>query len=581
LFVGRPSLFLEQPRSKLCQYSSSLSSDSGLEMYVNGTSVVNGDSKVEEFDAVIVGAGFGGIYLLHKLRKLGYKVKVLEAGKWFGGIWWWNSYPGARVDTHWPFYEFAAKELWEDWTWKERFPSRDELVAYFEHVDQKWDLQKDILFDNAVVKADFDDSSNTWTAVTNKGYTAKAQFLLLATGFAAKRYTPKIKGLDTFQGAYHTAAWPEEGVDVKGKKVGIIGTGASGVQVIQEIAPVVEHLTIFQRTANLALPMVQEFYNEKTVQKQINAKKEFPAVFKHIRKTFGGFDYDFLTKSSEDDTPEERIAYWESQYKVGGFTLWLHNYKDILKNPVVNRAMYDFWVDKTRARLAGLDPEFIENLAPLEPVNPWGTKRPSLETHYYETFHQKNIDLYNIKKNPIAEVTPKGVKLSGGQEIELDLLILATGFDAVTGSLLQIDITGANGVKLVDKWAEGTATQLGIATSSFPNMLFMYGPQAPTGFAIGPRISEVQGDWIVGLLEDMKQHHYIRIDASVAAEEKWKKINNDVTAETLMVKAKTWYMGDNVPGKPREALNYMGGLGHYETLLNACTAGGYEGFNLM
>ncbi|KIX97093.1 uncharacterized protein Z520_07207 [Fonsecaea multimorphosa CBS 102226] len=550
-------------------------------MSVNGTATVNGHSKPEEFDAIIVGAGFGGIYLLHSLRKLGYKVKVLEAGKWFGGIWWWNSYPGARVDTHWPFYEFNAPELWEDWTWEERFPRRDEIVRYFEHVDKKWNLQKDILFDNPVVKADFDESSNTWTAVTDKGYVAKAPFFLLATGFAAKTFIPNIKGLETFKGqAYHTALWPKEGVDVKGKKVGIIGTGASGVQVIQEIAPIVEHLTIFQRTANLALPMVQEKYDDKTVQKQIDAKKDYPALFKYIRNTFGGFDYEFLDKTSEDDTPEERIAYWESQWKVGGFTLWLHNYKDILKNPVVNRAMYDFWVDKTRARLAGLDPELIENLAPLEPENPWGTKRPSLETHFYESFHRNNIDLYNIKKNPIAEIAPKGVKMTGGQEIEIDLLVLATGFDAVTGSLLKIDITGAGGQKLVDKWAGGTYTHLGVATTGFPNMIFMYGPQAPTGFAIGPRISEIQGDWIVGLLEEMKRHHYTKIEPTRAAEEKWRKINNDATAETLMVKAKTWYMGDNVPGKPREALNYMGGLGLYEKLLKDCTAAGYEGFKL-
>jgi cyclohexanone monooxygenase len=550
-------------------------------MSVNGNPTVNGASKVQEFDAVIVGAGFGGIYILHALRKLGYNVKVIEAGKGLGGVWWWNTYPGARVDTQVPLYEFAAKELWEDWTWKERFPARDELVAYFEHVDRKWDLQKDILFDNAVIKADFDESSNTWMAVTDKGYVARAPFLLLATGFAAKTYTPKIKGLETFKGqAYHTGRWPKEGVDVKGKKVGVIGTGASGVQVIQAIAPCVEHLTIFQRTANLAIPMRQEHYDDKGIQKQTDAKKDYPAMFRHLRSTFAGFDYEFLPKSSEEDTPEERIAYWESLWQSGGFAPWLHNYRDSLTNSTLNRAMYDFWVEKTRARLAGLDPELIENLAPLEPENPWGTKRPSLETDYYQVFHQKNVELFNIKKNPISEVTYKGVKLTGGQEVELDLLILATGFDAVTGSLLQIDITGVDGQKLADKWAGGTYTQLGIATSGFPNLLFMYGPQAPTAFGIGPRVAEIQGDWIVGLLETIKRHHHTKIEASRAAEEKWRKINNGVTAETLMVKSKTWYMGDNVPGKPREALNYMGGLSSYEDYLRACAAGGYEGFNL-
>lgn len=550
-------------------------------MSVNGNAAVNGSSKTEEFDVIIIGAGFGGLYLLYTLRKLGYRVKVLEAGKGFGGVWWWNSYPGARVDTHWPFYQFAAKELWEDWTWTERFPARDELVAYFEHVDQKWDLKKDVIFDHMVVKADFDEGSSTWTAITNHNYIAKARFLLPATGFAAKIYIPSLKGLDTFKGrACHTAHWPKEGIDLKGKKVGVIGTGASGVQVIQEIAPLVNHLTVFQRTANLAIPMRQERYDQKSMEKQIDAKKDFPAVFKHIRKTFAGFDFEFLDKSSEDDTPEERLAVWENLWQLGGFNPWLHNYKDMLKNPVVNRAMYDFWLSKTRARLAGLDTELIDDLAPREPVNPWGTKRPSLEQRYYEVFRQENVDLYNIKKNPITEITANGVKLTAGQEIELDVLILATGFDAVSGSLLQIDITGLDGKTLEDKWATGTCTLFGMATTGFPNMLFLYGPQAPTAFGIGPRVAEIQGEWLARLLEEVKRRGATRIEASRTAELKWKESNNKVTAETLMAKANSWYMGANIPGKPREALNYMGGLSQYESCLDACAADGYEGWNM-
>jgi cation diffusion facilitator CzcD-associated flavoprotein CzcO len=550
-------------------------------MSVNGTAAVNGTSHPEDFDAIIIGAGFGGLYLLHTLRKLGYRVKVLEAAKGLGGVWWWNSYPGARVDTNWPFYEFAAKELWEDWTWKERFPGRDEVVAYFEHVDQKWDVKKDILFDHMVVKAVFDEASNTWTAITNHGYSARAPFLLPALGYAANVYIPRLKGLDTFKGrACHTAYWPKEGIDLKGKKVGVIGTGASGVQVIQEVAPIVDHLTVFQRTANLAIPMRQEQYDNQGIQKQIDAKKDFPAIFKHIRKTFAGFDFEFLDKSSEDDTPEERLAVWENLWQLGGFNPWLHNYKDVLKNPVVNRAMYDFWRAKTRDRLAGLDPDLIEDLAPLEPVNPWGTKRPSLEQRYYEVYRQDNVDLYNVKKNPIAEITPTGVKLEAGQEVELDVLILATGFDAVSGSLLQVEIIGLDGQTLQDKWAAGTCTLFGLATTGFPNLLFLYGPQAPTAFGIGPRVAEIQGEWLAGLLEEVKRRRATRIEASRAAELKWKKTNNDLTAETLMTEANSWYMGANIPGKPREALNYMGGLSQYESCLKDCAAGGYQDFNI-
>lgn len=549
-------------------------------MSVNGFAHTNGVSHVEEFDAIIVGSGFGGVYLLHSLRSIGYKVKVIEAGENLGGIWYWNSYPGARVDTHWPFYELAAKELWEDWTWTERFPARDELVKYFEHVDKKWDLKKDILFGNRVTKAQFNEAKDNWTVFTDKGYTATAPFFLPATGFAAKHYIPKIKGMEKFKGeCHHTGVWPQGGVPLEGKKVGVIGTGASGIQVIQEIAPVVKHLTVFQRTANNCLPMRQEIYNDaKGIKKQMDAKKGFPALFKFIRNTFGGFDYEFLDKVSADDTPEERIAFWEGQWEKGGFTLWLHNYKDILRNPEANRAMYDFWRDKIRAKLVGLDPELIENLAPLEPENPFGTKRPSLEVDFYENFFRDNVDLFNLRKNPIAEMTETGVIMTNGEEIELDVLVLATGFDAVTGSLNQIEIVGIDGARLSEKWAKGVYTNLGIAAAGFPNMFFMYGPQGPTAFAIGPRISEIQGDWIIGLLEEMKRHHHTRIDSSPAAEEVWKKVVDDLTGQTLMTQADTSYMGSNIPGKPREALNYMGGIAQYEKDLKAVTAKGYDGF---
>jgi len=317
---------------------------------------------------------------------------VLEAGKDLGEVWWWNNYPGARVDTCWPFYDFSDPDLWQDWTWEERFPGRDELCRYFEHVEKKWDVKKDIKFDHFVTKARFDPTHDKWTVYSDKGYTAKAQYLLLCTGFAAKPFVPKLTGLETFGGiSYHTAHWPKEGLDVRGKKVGVIGTGASGVQTIQEIAPHVQQLSVFQRTANHTLPMRQEAYTDQTKQQQQEKpKKDYPAILKLAKTTFAGWDYDQLTKTAAEDTPEERRALWESNWTLGGFRPWLNNYKDLLTNPEVNRVMYDFWRDKVRERLVGLDPELIENLAPLEPQDPFGSKRPSLEQNYYELYHQPN-----------------------------------------------------------------------------------------------------------------------------------------------------------------------------------------------
>lgn len=548
-------------------------------MTTNGFKTTDGKSHAEEFDAVVVGAGFGGIYMLFHLRKLGYKVKVLESGKDLGGVWWANSYPGARVDTSIPLYEFSAKELWEDWTWAERFPGRDELCRYFAHVDQIWNVTKDVTFDQTVTKASYDQEQDQWTVITDKGYVAQSRYLILATGFAAKHYVPRFNGLETFQGiSYHTALWPKESLDLEGKRVGIIGTGASGVQVIQEIAPVVKHLSVFQRTANTALPMRQERYDERAIQVQEQMKKSYEELFNLSRSTYAGWDYDGLEIDSSQVTPEERIAHLESLWAKGGFHMWLGNYQDLLLDADFNKSVHEFWRDKVRERLPNIDSDTVESLAPWEPENPWGTKRPSLEQNYYEVYTQPNVKLYNLRETPITEITPHGVKIESKEEVELDVLILATGFDSVTGSLLKIDLQGVDGVKLSDKWAKGAYTYFGMTTAGFPNMFFMYGPQGPTAFAIGPRIAETQGDWIISCLEDMKRRHKRRIEALPAAETEWRKETNDLANKSLLSKANTWYMGSNIPGKPREALNYMGGMPKYNKLIKACATSGYEGF---
>ncbi|KAL6241605.1 hypothetical protein RBB50_011386 [Rhinocladiella similis] len=548
--------------------------------FSSGSSTSNGENNTNNAEVVIVGAGFGGIYLLNHLRNHGYNVRIFEAGADLGGVWWWNSYPGARVDTSFPMYEFAAQELWEDWTWKEKFPGRDELMEYFGHVDKKWDVRRHIQFNTMVDKCVFDIVDEEWTVYTSRGNIVKTKFVLLATGFAAKHYTPPIKGLDNFQGiSCHTAHWPKEGIDIAGKRVGVIGTGASGVQVIQEIGQKVKHLTVFQRTANTALPMRQKRAGSLEVANQNQRKSEYPALFDLTRKTFAGWDYDQLSKLSTDDSPEAREALWEDLWVQGGFHPWLGNYQDLLTNQDLNNSFYNFWRNKVRARITKHDPELLENLAPELPENPFGTKRPSLEQQYYEIYNQSNVDLVNIRKNPIIEVSATGVKTLNG-EIPLDILILATGFDAVTGSILQIDIEGIDGKKLADKWKEGSSTYLGIATAGFPNLLFMYGPQSPTAFAIGPRISEIQGDWIISCLNSMRAHKQTRIDALTSAENAWSAETNAITNATLIAKSDSWYMGANIPGKPREALNYMGGMPKYTDIIERCAKDGYNGFVL-
>jgi cation diffusion facilitator CzcD-associated flavoprotein CzcO len=542
------------------------------------TATQNGSVHPKEYDAVIVGTGFGGVYLLRNLRKLGYNVKAFESGDGLGGVWWWNSYPGARVDTSCPFYEFSDEKVWEDWNWKEFFPGRDELCEYFKHVDKKWDLSKDIQYQTTVTAADFDLDQDKWTVHTDKGDVVKTQFLLIAAGFAAKIYVPQMKGLDTFEGtAYHTALWPKDGVDCKNKRVGVIGTGASGVQVIQELGPVAKQLTVFQRTPNLALPMCQQTLGPK---ENVQRKKGYADLHKIKKTTYAGWDYNPGTKKGLEDSPEERKAFWEALWAKGGFNPWLGNYADLMNNEDVNTLFYNFWKDKVRSRLTKDDPELIENLAPERPIHPFGTKRPSLEQQYYEVYNQDNVELVNLKKDPIVEITPTGVR-TANKEYDLDVLVLGTGFDSVTGSLTRIDLRGTDGVTLKEYWKNGSCTQMGIAVAGFPNMFFLYGPQSPCAFAIGPCISEVQGDWIVAVLEKMKGHKQTRIEADRDAAETWSKHTNELGNASLLVKNdSSWYMGANIPGKPRECLNYLGGIPTYSKALNDSIDNGFAGFHV-
>ncbi len=528
-----------------------------------------------DYDVVIVGAGFAGLYQLHKLRSLGMSVTLIEAGSGLGGIWHWNCYPGARVDSHVPLYEFSDENLWRDWYWDERFPDWKALRRYFAYVDSKWDLSRDIRFNTRVSSATWDEAKRTWSVNTDTGDSLNTRFFVLCTGFAAKSYTPDFPGLEDFGGvSHHTAHWPQDGLDMTGLRVGVVGTGASGVQVVQEAAKVAAEVTVFQRTPILALAMQQR---QLTKEDQDKAKVHYPEIFDRRTKTNSGFDYVESGTTALSVSDEELQATFEKLWEAGGFSFWAGGYSDILLSEEANRKAYDFWRDKVRARIN--DPVTAEILAPMEPPHPFGVKRPSLEQNYYDVFNQDNVSVVDLKSTPITQITKSAVRTSDN-EYEVDLLVMATGFDAVTGGLTNIDIKGVNGQTLKEHWEKGARTHLGLASAGFPNLMYLYGPQSPSGFCNGPTCAEVQGDWVVELLSHLGDQGITRIEATKEAEQTWRDQVQAIASMTLFPRADSWYMGANIPGKPREMLNWPGGLQMYLMACRSSAADGYAGFVL-
>lgn len=529
-------------------------------------------------DALIVGAGFSGLHVLHNLRKEGFNVKIHETGSGVGGTWFWNRYPGARTDSTNVFYQFMQDDMWQEFEWRERFADQKQILEYFSHVDNKFCLSKDILFNTKVVSAEFNNSRGQWFIKSNNGNEIHtwASHLVLCTGFAERRYTPPFKGLNNFNGEiYHTSLWPENGVNLTGKRVAVIGTGASGVQVIQEISPEVAHLTVFQRTPNLALPM-QQSKDQKLW--RFPHPYEYEKIFAGARKSFFGMDRNFAEINTMDVAPEKRRQFFEELFEEGGFAFILGNYQDVIINEDANNEAYKFWCEKTRARIN--DPLKKEILAPTIPPHPMFAKRASLEQRYYEVYNQPNVDIINIRQSPIIEITNTGIKTEHEGVTECDVIILATGFDSVTGGILNIQITNGEGETLQDKWKEGAWTNLGLCSAGYPNMYFLYGPQAPTALSNGPTCIEIQGDWIVKLLVYMKTHKKKTVVSTKEAEESWKENLIHLWNSTLLCRASSWYNGANIPGKPVEPLNYPGGIPSYVNALETCARNEYLGFIL-
>jgi cation diffusion facilitator CzcD-associated flavoprotein CzcO len=513
----------------------------------------------EELDALIVGAGFSGCYLLKKLRdELNLNVKIFEAGSSLGGTWYWNRYPGARVDCPVPGYELSAEGAWKNWTWKEKYPSWEELREYFAHIDHEFSISKDCFFHHEVVSAQFLSKDRKWAVTTQNGRMIFAQYLIPAIGFAAKQYVPDWKGLNTFRGKiYHSSAWPEGGVNVECKKVAVIGTGSTGVQIGQQWAKQAAETFIFQRTPNTCLPMRQEKL-DPAEQRKVEDRL---ALFTTSRTTFGGLPYNNLPRNTSEDTPEQRQATYERLYEEGGLKLWNGSYKDLMIDHAANREVYDFWAKKTRARIN--EPELKDLLAPLEPLHAFGAKRPSLEQDFYEQFNKPNVHLVNIKNNPISELRPDGIITADGKLHAVDIIAIATGFDSVTGGIKRMGIKDADGVELSKRWDEGIYTYLGLMVSRCPNMFLPYSAHSPSVFSNGPTSIEIQGSWIVEVIKRMESEGIQEIDVKKQAEQVWRDEILKVANMTLLPTTKSWYMGSNIPGKPIEPLFYVGGLPRY------------------
>jgi len=527
---------------------------------------------MQKFDVVIVGAGFNGLYLLHTLRNEGYSVRLLEAQSGLGGVWQANRYPGARVDSHVPNYELSMEVCWRDWVWSERFPGREELVRYFEHIDQALDFSRDIDLDTRVSSCRFGDDGR-WQISADNGNRYEAPYLLMCTGFASKPYTPDLPGLDSFAGVcHHTAIWPEEGVGLEGRRVGIIGTGATGVQVVQEAAPVAAQLVIFQRTPVTALPMQQRLLDEAS---QSAAKVGYAEMFKQRNVPPGNFhDIPRPEVGAFEVSETEREAIFEAAWQKGGFAFWIGAFNDILLDEAANRLAYNFWRDKTRARIN--DPTTADLLAPMEPPYPFGTKRPALEQNFYDLFNLPNVQLVDLQSTPLKSIVAGGVETSDAS-FEFDVLILATGFDSNSGGLTAIDIRGPSNKSLAELWIDGVDTHLGMAVPGFPNMLMLYGPQSATAFCNGPTCAEFQGDWVARLLNRMRDQGETVFDTTEAVGDAWTAHLAELAETTLFGRSDSWYMGANIPGKPRQLLNYPNSDVYREKLWH-CEENDYEGF---
>ena len=525
-------------------------------------------------DMIIVGAGFAGLYQLYRARRMGLSVKLLEAGDGVGGTWYWNRYPGARCDVESLDYSYSfSEELQQEWNWSERYAPQAEILRYINHVADRFDLRRDIQLETRVASATFDEASARWTVLTEAGERFDGQYLMMATGCLSIPQPPAFKGLETFKGDwYHSANWPREGVDFAGKRVGLIGTGSSGVQMTPVIAEQAAHLTVFQRTANFSVPAQNEPLTEATL---AHVKAHYAERRALGREAVTGVFLSANDKSALEVSDEDRLKEFEFRWRgAGGGFRMLRAFNDLLRNPIANQYAGDFVRGKIRATVK--DPAKAEILCP-KPDLPFGTKRLCVDTHYYETFNRDNVDLVDVKAHPITEITPTGLRTTQGHH-ELDVIVFATGFDAMTGALLAMDIRGTGGQSLREKWAAGPRTYLGVSIAGFPNLFVIAGPGSPAALSNVVHSIETHVDWISNFIGHSRSKGTRSIEAEQAHEDQWVDHVNEVANQTLYPVGNSWYLGANMPGKPRVFMPYAAGVPAYRRIIEGVAEKNYEGF---
>jgi len=535
----------------------------------------NETQEVRHFDALIIGAGFSGLYQLLCLRdRLGLSVQVLEAGGGVGGTWYWNRYPGARCDSESHSYCYSfSEELSREWEWSERYPGPPEILRYLNHVADHFDLKRDIRFNTKVTSAHYDETANLWRVSTDAGESLTAQFLITAVGCLSSANIPNIPGLDTFEGRwYHTGQWPHEGVDFRGKRVGLVGTGSTGIQAAPVIAETAAHLTVFQRTANYSVParngpLTPEF---KRYVKENN--REIRQV---TQASVNGHPWLIADRSALKTSPEERQAIYEAAWEEGGLR-FRAAFRDLLTDKAANDTAAEFIRAKIREIVK--DPATAAKLSDID--HPYASKRPPIDTDYFETFNRDNVELVDVRADPIERITPKGIRTRAA-EYPLDIIVFATGFDGMTGSLLRIDIRGRDGVPLSKAWAAGPRNYLGLQVAGFPNLFTVTGPGSPSVLCNMPVAIEQHVEWITDCIAHMREHDLTRIEPTPEAVESWVAKVNAAADATLLPQAKhSWYLGANIPGKPRVFMPYAGGMAKYRKICAEVAAKDYEGFRL-
>ncbi|MEE3326539.1 MAG: NAD(P)/FAD-dependent oxidoreductase [Myxococcota bacterium] len=535
----------------------------------------HGEKREPELDAVIVGAGFAGLYMLYRAREvLGIKVKAFETGEDVGGTWYWNRYPGARCDSESFYYCYTfSPEIQQEWDWSSKYPGQPEILRYLDFVADRLDLRKDIQFNTRVTNASFDEANNLWEVTTEAGDSLTARFLITAVGCLSSTNVPDLKGLENFEGrCVHTGQWPVEGVDFTGKRVAMIGTGSTGIQAAPVISAEADHLTVFQRTANFSIPARNAPLSSE---RRAEVKADYPAIVETLKSSNAGFPYEMSLRSALEASEEERNAVYESLWQEGGFAFFWGSFFDIMIDEKANDTAADFIRGKIRETVK--DPEVAEMLIPRG--YPFGTKRPPIDTDYFETFNRENVRLVDLKRDPLVEITPKGLRTEG-EEFEFDILVLATGFDAMTGSLIRMGIHGVGGRSLGEKWEEGPKTYLGLQTAGFPNLFTITGPGSPSVLVNMPTAIEQHVEWISDCIEYMRAKGCRRIEAEVDAEERWVDQVNEAAAMTLFLKAQSWYVGANIPGKKRVFMPYPGGNIEYRQFCDESVAANYAGFDI-